>query len=385
MVDYQSEHPPLFILTPPPPDLPRLQPDYVIPGLDLGLNTKLATLDGDNAPHLLPPILTNDTIPQSISAAHQAFKLEMSKVWEKRWAQSPHFACMENIDPSLPSRQYRTLTDILTRAQSSVITQLQMGHIPLHKHLYRIKKVTSPLCPTCSRGDESVHHFLFECHTHEHTRISLREVMGRNAKSLRHLLNTDKGIQAILHYMARTERLQPIYGDVTPAPSDWIRAKNSVSLQTEPILITHKNYQAATQIYPSHTQQPSLPLHIPLVYQQDLHYNQWQDCKGSTLQGFKGHNGRHNPTGVERFLTFLPAFSSPVVPVCSSGRTLTKPDHNIQNHTNKSRVTSFSWWDGKWLRGSWADGGDGLSSVHPSAVEDAGSWVTPWGRPTLFN
>ena len=194
--------------------------DDIVGNEEADKEAKLATLDGDNAPHLLPPILPNDTIPQSIWAAHQAFKLEMSKVWEKRWAQSPHFACMENIDPSLPSRQYRTLTDILTRAQSSVITQLQMGHIPLHKHLYRIKKVTSPLCPTCSRGDESVHHFLFECHTHEHARISLREVMGRNAKSLRHLLNTDKGIQAILHYMARTERLQPIYGDVTPAPSD---------------------------------------------------------------------------------------------------------------------------------------------------------------------
>ena len=158
----------------------RIEPEFEVQScVTWSHNT---TTDGDNAPHLLPPILTNDTIPQSILAACQAFKLELSKVWKRSWAHSPCFACMENIDPSLPSRKYRTLTDVLTRAQSSVITQLQTGHIPLYKHLYCIKKVATPLCPTCSWGDKSILHFLFECCAHEHACISLREVMGCNAK-----------------------------------------------------------------------------------------------------------------------------------------------------------------------------------------------------------
>ena len=105
--------------------------------------------------------------------------------------------------------------------------------------------------------------------------------------------------------------------------------------------------------------------------------------QSSTFKGFEGNDSQQNPSGVASFLTFFSKFSSPVVPVCSGSWALTKPDHNTRNQTNKSRVTSFSWWDGKRLWGSHADGDDRSSSVHPSATEDMGSWVTPRGRPTL--
>ena len=181
---------------------------------------KLATEDGSSEMHLLPPFLANDAMPQSLSATQQVFKEELARRWKEKWSKSLRFTCMHNIDPSLPSKKYRNLANTLMRAQASLLTQLRSGHIPLNSHLHRIRKTTSPLCPNCNRSDETVHHYLFECRAHEHARAELSRKLRRDAKSIRILLNTEKGIHAVLQYVTSTKRLKSIFGDVPPPPSN---------------------------------------------------------------------------------------------------------------------------------------------------------------------
>jgi len=38
-----------------------------------------------------------------------------------------------------------------------------LGHAPLNKHLHRIGKAESPLCPHSQHAEETIHHFLISC------------------------------------------------------------------------------------------------------------------------------------------------------------------------------------------------------------------------------
>jgi len=44
--------------------------------------------------------------------------------------------------------------------QAALLMQLRTGHILLRKHLHRIGKAGSAMCPACLSEDESVHHYL---------------------------------------------------------------------------------------------------------------------------------------------------------------------------------------------------------------------------------
>jgi hypothetical protein len=107
-----------------------------------------------------------------------------------------------------------------TCAQTSLITQLRTGHIPLNGHLHRIKRATSPICPACLKADKTVHHFLFDCHPHEHARHRLRKKLGRKSMSIMDLLGRKKGIMGLLQYVADMRRLEGTFGDVTPLPNE---------------------------------------------------------------------------------------------------------------------------------------------------------------------
>jgi hypothetical protein len=77
-----------------------------------------------------------------------------------------------------------------------------------------------PICPACSKADETVHHYLFDCRPHEHTRHGLRKKLGRKSTSIRELLGRRKGILALLQYVADTRRLEGTFGDVPPIPNE---------------------------------------------------------------------------------------------------------------------------------------------------------------------
>jgi hypothetical protein len=137
-------------------------------------------------------------------------------MWRNRWILSPRYTRMAQIDDKLPSGKFHKTTAGLTRAQTSLLVQLRTGHIPLNKHLHRIKRSPTPLCPACKRADETVHHFLFDCRAHEHARSRLRHSLGRKSKSLSDLLGRTESRKTLLEYVARTEPLKVTFGDVSP-------------------------------------------------------------------------------------------------------------------------------------------------------------------------
>ena len=101
----------------------------------------------------------------------------------------PRFSKLSHIDPSMPSYGFCKLVSKLSRAQASTLIQLRSRHVPLAKHLFRISKAPSPVCPSCQSDEETVHHFLFDCPTWRHERWSMGWVLGPKAKLADHVLN----------------------------------------------------------------------------------------------------------------------------------------------------------------------------------------------------
>ena len=163
----------------------------------------------------LPSFLTDETLPLSSSATKQASDALLHGLWRSEWAMSPQFSKLSRIDPSMPSKGFRKLTSKLSRAQASILIQLRSGHIPLAKHLFRISKVPSLVCPSCQSDEESVHHFLFNCPTWRHECWFMGRTLGPKAKSADHVLNSQKGVEVLLKFVGSTGWLKHPAGDVS--------------------------------------------------------------------------------------------------------------------------------------------------------------------------
>src|SRR6266481_10023693 len=98
----------------------------------------------------LPCKLQDDELPFSLTMVIGVFKKELRACWKNVWMSSPCQTCLAKIDTKLPSHSYLKATDHLTRAQASVLMQLQMGHIPLNAFLNCIGKADSLHCLTLS-------------------------------------------------------------------------------------------------------------------------------------------------------------------------------------------------------------------------------------------
>ena len=115
--------------------------------------------------------------------------------------EAPRKGQMDKIDDKLPSHSFLMATSQLTRAQASILTQLCTGHIPLSYFLHKINKVDSPTCPMCWTANETVHHYLLDCLGFVHEQHSLAQAMGRNSKSMQHLLGNWRAYKALLKYV----------------------------------------------------------------------------------------------------------------------------------------------------------------------------------------
>jgi len=110
----------------------------------------------------------------------------------------------------MPSNKYGALTAKLSRDQSSVIVQLRTGHVPLNIYLHRILKTDQPVCLHCKTGDETVHHYLFECLKWGHEWWLLGQSLRRASKSLASLLGSKWGVKEVLKLMGRTGRFRDL-------------------------------------------------------------------------------------------------------------------------------------------------------------------------------
>lgn len=165
----------------------------------------------------LPPFLRRKPLPVSVSATKQGLKKKMKTRWDIEWKTSKRHADSNKIDASLPSDNYLHIIDQLHRNQTSLLTQLRTGHIPLNAILHRIKKSETPDCPHCKNGiRETVHHYLLTCPSYTRARQILRTKLKRDSNSVPFLIGTRKGIPHLLRYVSDTERLKATFGEVRP-------------------------------------------------------------------------------------------------------------------------------------------------------------------------
>ena len=95
-----------------------------------------------------------------------------------------------------------------------MLMQLRTGHIPLNGYLHQIGKLEQPDCHLCLHGAETVHHYLFECHVHDHTHHKLARKLGLKAKLLKHLLGNKRALKPLLKFVGESERFKATYGNV---------------------------------------------------------------------------------------------------------------------------------------------------------------------------
>ena len=163
------------------------------------------TADNTNLVADLPSFLSGAPLPISSSASKQKYVQELKVQWKYSWACSPCFPKLSKTDPTMLLNKFQKLIVGLGRAQASLITQMHTGHILLNAYLHRINKIDTPLCPSCGLDSESVHHYLFDCLAWRAECWCISKALGCEAKSLWHVLSSEKGVGELLGFLGRTE------------------------------------------------------------------------------------------------------------------------------------------------------------------------------------
>lgn len=145
-------------------------------------------------------------IPYSKSATKQAYNEKLKRKTQALWIKSPRYNRMNKTDPTSPSNAYIKLIANLPRRLASTLTQLRTGHAPLAKHLHRIKKADSPICPACLQSPETVHHLILHCPAHKNARERLRNKTGRRNIDIPKLLTKSDNLRALFKFISETGR-----------------------------------------------------------------------------------------------------------------------------------------------------------------------------------
>ena len=160
-----------------------------------------------SAQHKLPEALKHD-LPRSKSASLHAHKETLKQEAIEACRKSKVFPKLHAIDPSTPSKNFVKIAHALPRRQAAMLIQLRSGHAPLNKHLHRMGKAESPLCPACHRKNETIHHFLVECKEYDTHRGQMTATLKHNARSIRALLSNPLAIPILFKFISDTKRLK---------------------------------------------------------------------------------------------------------------------------------------------------------------------------------
>ncbi|SJL06758.1 uncharacterized protein ARMOST_10100 [Armillaria ostoyae] len=160
---------------------------------------------------LRKPIPQNKTLILRENYAKQKIKAD----WARR--KSPRYSRFRNID-SAPAQQaacwYRKLATSLPRKITSILVQLRTRHIRLNRHLFNIRCIESPACPTCLHPNESVHHYLIRCPTYQNERETMQRSIGINGTMLtaKHMLSKRKNLPHLIQFLNDTWRFATTFG-----------------------------------------------------------------------------------------------------------------------------------------------------------------------------
>lgn len=181
-------------------------------GNELADQAAKAAAQGLSSPDDALPEILREPLPLSASALRRQYNDVLGHRWLIEWTTSVRFSRMSAVDPHMSPRAIRRLLHDRPRHETSLITQLRIGHVPLNKHLHRIGKYDSPTCSACERRPETVRHFLLECPSFSHHRWNMRLGLGQKSDSISTLLSTPLGIQRVLAYVNHTRRLRAMNG-----------------------------------------------------------------------------------------------------------------------------------------------------------------------------
>jgi hypothetical protein len=151
-------------------------------------------------------------LPYSKSALALTHTRLLKTAATKNWKRSLRYARIKDVNDSMPSSRFRKLTSKIPRKHASLLFQLRSHHAPLAKHLHRLKKSESPLCPCCGSHEETVEHFLHHCPAHGAARRQLR-ASNRLASFSKSLLTDPDLLPDLFLYIQRTGRFHSVFGD----------------------------------------------------------------------------------------------------------------------------------------------------------------------------
>ena len=121
---------------------------------------------------------------------------------------------MIKIDNTTPSAKFCKLIKSYNRRKQSVLVQLRTGHVPLQQYLHRIKKVDSPVCPSCGRADETVFHYVMICSAYEIAREELRSQLDRSLFTLPKLLSEKEAVELLFKFVDATGRFKGKFSEI---------------------------------------------------------------------------------------------------------------------------------------------------------------------------
>ena len=74
----------------------------------------------------------------------------------------------------------------------------------LNKYLHHFVRVDSPQFPVHDDMEETIHHFLFDCLAWIHGRWHMAKKLGKNVKSLAHILGSREGMEQLSKFIEGT-------------------------------------------------------------------------------------------------------------------------------------------------------------------------------------
>ncbi|OBZ68012.1 hypothetical protein A0H81_12025 [Grifola frondosa] len=170
---------------------------------------------GDSSPIEDLPDILRDGLPRSATKMRQVFLTDLQGKAKTTWNSS-----LPNLSPAStrdsPPGNMKNSLEKMPRRQANILFQLRTEHVPLQKHLHRIRRAESPICPACHAAPETVHHFLLTCPAHAHHRWAhLDRALGHAGRSLSCLLNTSTAMKPLFSFINATGRLSETFGNAT--------------------------------------------------------------------------------------------------------------------------------------------------------------------------
>lgn len=133
----------------------------------------------------------------------------MKEKWKEIWEASPRSATLAKIDDEFPMKRFHSLTDDLTREQTSMLIKIRTGHIPLNDYLHKRKRWATDKCAQCTTGRrETWSHFLHECQAYRSERRALQRALGYDSDDAKKIFSKKANVMAILEFVRKTGRLR---------------------------------------------------------------------------------------------------------------------------------------------------------------------------------